>query len=959
MSADCRRPGCPGRYSPDGYCDECGHRAPDDLRSQATAAGTRGSARTGTGRTRGSRSARTAGGRGRLGAGLVEMTRVPMRDPAAAVMAEPVVAETKRYCTGCDKPVGRARDGRPGRTEGFCPHCGTAFSFVPRLGTGDLVHDRYEVLGALAYGGLGWIYLARDRHVSDSVSDRWVVLKGLIDTSDPDAAAAAVTERRYLVEIDHPDIVKIHDFVQHPDPKTGEPAGYIVMEYVGGESLKDLLVARREQTGAAGMPLPEVIAYGVEILPALDYLHGRDLLFCDFKPDNVIQAEEQLKLIDLGAVRHLSDADSAIYGTPGYQAPEIAEDGPSVASDLYTVGRTLAVLALGTRGWTSTYAHRLPTPAEAPLLAEHDAFHRVLRRATHPRAERRFATAAEFSEQLLGVLREVLSVTDGTPRPSTSLRFTPERRPFGTAAGDTTAAFRPGTALTAALTAAQGRSPAATGGPAPGTATVASAGPGTSRSAGTGASRFTAGTSRFAAGTSRFAAGTSRFAAGTGAGHRASGTGAATAAGGPGMDRPAGAGAARTGSVGGAARQASGDPGPDLREVAAALPTPLVDVLDPGAGFLASIGTGTPAEVVAALTAAPVDSPEVSFRLVRAHIEAGALDRAGTELDELAAEDPLDWRVDWHRGLAALAAGDAVAARDAFEAVYHALPGERAARLALAAACECAGDLEAAAGHYARVWAADRGFLSAAFGLARLRLAAGDRAGALTVLDQVPESSAHYLTAQVAATRAGIAGGSIRTVAGSTGTGSTGTGSTGDAHMSSTGTSGAGGNGAVGSAHASGAGISGTGASASGTGAGASGTDASTSGTGAGASGTGAGASGTGASTSGTGASTSGTGASAVDDLLGAARRLERLALDTERQSWLAAELLEAALEWLGDNGAASEVPERILGNTLTERGVRFGLERTYRVLAQHARTREERYALVDRANAVRPRTLV
>ena len=99
------------------------------------------------------------------------------------------------------------------------------------------------MLGCLAHGGLGWIYLARDRNVSDTVADRWVVLKGLIDTGDADAMAAAVTERRFLVEVDHPNIVKIHDFVQHPDPSTGTDVGYIVMEYVGGQSLRDLLLA--------------------------------------------------------------------------------------------------------------------------------------------------------------------------------------------------------------------------------------------------------------------------------------------------------------------------------------------------------------------------------------------------------------------------------------------------------------------------------------------------------------------------------------------------------------------------------------------------------------------------------------------------------------------------------------------------------------------------------------------
>src|SRR5438067_2351281 len=83
------------------------------------------------------------------------------------------------------------------------------------------------VVGALAHGGLGWIYLAVDR----AVSDRWVVLKGLLDTGDEDALAAAVSERRFLAEIEHPNIVRIYNFVEHLDQRSGTLDGYIVMEY--------------------------------------------------------------------------------------------------------------------------------------------------------------------------------------------------------------------------------------------------------------------------------------------------------------------------------------------------------------------------------------------------------------------------------------------------------------------------------------------------------------------------------------------------------------------------------------------------------------------------------------------------------------------------------------------------------------------------------------------------------
>jgi serine/threonine-protein kinase PknG len=284
------------------------------------------------------------------------------------------------------------------------------------------VAGQYEVLGCLAHGGLGWIYLAKDRNVSD----RWVVLKGLLNTGDADAMAAAMAERQFLAEVEHPNIVRIYNFVQHADQRTGELAGYIVMEYVGGKSLKQILVDARNSGGS--VPLAHALAYAIEVLPALGYLHDRGMVYCDFKPDNVIQTEEQLKLIDMGGVHRLG-SDGAIYGTVGYQAPEIETDGPSPSSDLYTVGRALAVLTFEFKGFQGRFKHTLPDGV--PLLAEQESFARLLRRATHSNPDRRFSTAADMAEQLTGVLREVLAVADGTPRPAFSTEFTPEVHTVG------------------------------------------------------------------------------------------------------------------------------------------------------------------------------------------------------------------------------------------------------------------------------------------------------------------------------------------------------------------------------------------------------------------------------------------------------------------------------------------------------------------------------------------------
>jgi serine/threonine-protein kinase PknG len=349
----------------------------------------------------------------RLGAGLTSIPPVAAVDAAGAVLKDPMVPEDRRTCPSCGSPVGRSRDGRPGRTEGFCPTCRNPFSFAPKLQEGDVVGGQYVVAGAIAHGGLGWIYAARDRNVSD----RWVVLKGLLNSGDPDALAAAIAERQFLAQVEHPLIVEIYNFVTH------EGAGYIVMEYVGGTSLKQLLKERMRAAGGTYDPLPvdQAIAFIVEVLPAFQYLHDLNLVYCDFKPDNLIQVGDAVKLIDLGGVRRLDDLDSAIYGTTGYQAPEVPHVGPSVASDIYTIGRTLTVLAMEFRGYQSTYVGSLPPVDQTPLFLKHDSLYRLLRKACAPDPADRFVSADEMRVQLLGVLREVVALErEGAAEHSTS-----------------------------------------------------------------------------------------------------------------------------------------------------------------------------------------------------------------------------------------------------------------------------------------------------------------------------------------------------------------------------------------------------------------------------------------------------------------------------------------------------------------------------------------------------------
>jgi serine/threonine-protein kinase PknG len=124
----------------------------------------------------------------------------------------------------------------------------------------------------------------------------------------------------------------------------------------------------------------------------------------------------------------MDDATSPVYGTAGYQAPEIARTGPTVPSDLFTVARTLVVLCTDFRGYRGTYRYTLPPAADVPLFTEHDSLYRFLERGTAAAPEVRFQSADEMAAQLEGVLREIAATIRKSPAPGVSTCFTGETR---------------------------------------------------------------------------------------------------------------------------------------------------------------------------------------------------------------------------------------------------------------------------------------------------------------------------------------------------------------------------------------------------------------------------------------------------------------------------------------------------------------------------------------------------
>lgn len=414
----CNRPGCGGTVDETGFCDTCWRRPVAAPARPVTARGLPGStvpadpsAPCGAGCTRSSGAQWTV-------AGLVSLPVSNPPDPTSRIIStdEPVAAGRRCGKDGCTGRLGVPHAGQPARMTGFCPKCRTPYSFRPKLHPGDLVAGQYEVLGSLAQSGFGWVYLGKDRHLDDN----FVVLKGLINANDSHAAEMAVRERQYLTRLSHPNIVRIFNAVTHTDPLTGEHTGYIVMEYVHGPTLDEVRsTALRCGNECARLPLEHILAMGHEILSALDYLHGRGLLYNDMKPDNVIRGRDRITVIDLGAVCEIAAQNRSPVGTPPYQVDpkEIKSRGVTVRSDIHTVGRTLDRL-LPASVDRSPEIH----PGEAAVVAV-ESFRKLTKRAGAADPDRRFASAAEMSEQLTGVLRELLSLRERREHAAASTLF--------------------------------------------------------------------------------------------------------------------------------------------------------------------------------------------------------------------------------------------------------------------------------------------------------------------------------------------------------------------------------------------------------------------------------------------------------------------------------------------------------------------------------------------------------
>jgi len=259
-----------------------------------------------------------------------------------------------------------------------------------------LVAERYEVIRPLGRGTFAHTLLAQDIRLS-----RKVALKVLHPRGAADLKAYELFEREAAVlrDLRHPGVPAIH--ASFRARWEGADAAFLVMEYIEGSSLAELIADRRHLEHA------EVMNLFLELLGVLDYLHSRvpPVLHRDIKPANLIMRPEGAPvLVDFGAVRNVfrspDDDGSTVVGTYGYMPYEQYMGQASPASDLYALGATFLHLVTGRPPPEfMTTAGRLEIP---PALPCGEPLRGLLVRMLAPAQADRFQSAREVRAALLG-----------------------------------------------------------------------------------------------------------------------------------------------------------------------------------------------------------------------------------------------------------------------------------------------------------------------------------------------------------------------------------------------------------------------------------------------------------------------------------------------------------------------------------------------------------------------------
>jgi serine/threonine-protein kinase len=314
----------------------------------------------------------------------------------------------------------------------------TALSII--MESTSILNNRYRLLSQIAAGGMAVVFKAQD-----TLLNRVVAVKVLRETfaTDPTFQARFQREAQAAANLNHANIVTVYD--------VGQDAGrhYIVMEYIDGQDLKQIIRAE------APLPINRAVDIAIQISAALGAAHRAGLVHCDVKPQNVlVTADGRVKVTDFGIARVLSQASpgvtETVWGTPHYISPEqAAGEAPTPASDVYAVGVIVYEMLSGRlpfEGETHTQlalAHLRDEPPPLTSLnpavpAQIDA---IVRKVMSKEPAARYRTADQLATILIEYRNTADQVTGFQPAMRAPLAQTAAHAPVETPSQEPTDGF--------------------------------------------------------------------------------------------------------------------------------------------------------------------------------------------------------------------------------------------------------------------------------------------------------------------------------------------------------------------------------------------------------------------------------------------------------------------------------------------------------------------------------------
>jgi eukaryotic-like serine/threonine-protein kinase len=277
--------------------------------------------------------------------------------------------------------------------------------------TGELIDNRYLLKRVVAAGGMATIYFALDLRL-----DRPVAVKIMHPhlANDEDFVGRFIREAKAAAALAHPNIVAIQDQGWN---EGGVPAVFIVMEYIEGFTLRDVIT----EQGALGVN--ESLRYFTPVLSAMSAAHKAGILHRDIKPENILISKDgRVKVADFGLAKGaqlgktLTVESSVILGSVSYLSPEQVERGLSdMRSDVYSLGVVLFEMLTGKKPFDGespiqiAYMHvnenvAAPSTLNPAIPSELDE---IVLKATANNPDKRFKDAGEMHEQALAVLTKL------------------------------------------------------------------------------------------------------------------------------------------------------------------------------------------------------------------------------------------------------------------------------------------------------------------------------------------------------------------------------------------------------------------------------------------------------------------------------------------------------------------------------------------------------------------------